>query len=413
MYNKIRGTDGCGYYYNGYINKGIGNERDWSEFITKNQLLPGHLDTEMFLGHVRKSSTTAHTYNNTHPFDIDDLIITHNGTIDNMDALLRKHDIRQHTTVDTQGLGLLINKIGFEKALREYVGYAALAMTRANEPESLYLFMGAAKRVKTDTLVYFERPVFTLEQPEGIYYSSMISSLKAISSDGTEPKYLIHNNVVEIRNGEFTGNNEYIFRDDSNLKPDPPEIDPTKVHKVSAIVKPPSVPRYRSSEGENPRRIPHSSILTDENLDDMIRQDVSAFEQYSLTGVYVKHGRYYCNKKLLEGEFKIDQDGMIHQTGAPTYYFVKGIMMKSAADYKKALEMRLPNSVNVAQMLSPFSNHPVFCLESEATNLSPKHKNKWYAGGSIVYYSRTFFPALSNKKYSIDAGKTIAIDSGK
>ena len=52
LYNRTRGTDSCGYYYNGNIVKFIDKESDFKDFIIKNKLKPGELPYETVMCHT-------------------------------------------------------------------------------------------------------------------------------------------------------------------------------------------------------------------------------------------------------------------------------------------------------------------------------------------------------------------------
>ncbi len=163
-----------------------------------------------------------------------------------------------HFSVDSKGLAILINKKGFS-ILDEYVGYAALVMTWEHNPGSLYLYRGSSRDKASDIDLMPERPMYILDQTEGMYYSSIPESLMAISDDGTKPLRLIHNTVVEVVNGEFTDYRFVVNRENNNIKPE----------KVVTIV--PVVPASKRT----PIIMPESSLaLTeDENDEDLIHYD--------------------------------------------------------------------------------------------------------------------------------------------
>lgn len=406
--NDDRGGDSCGYYYNGNIERGIDTygtdgvkEAKFIDFVSNNGLVRGELDmqNEVFLGHTRKGTVGSHTIDNAHPFEVGDYVQTHNGTISNIKDLTKKYEIDEDFNVDSKGLAALICKVGF-KVLEEYAGYAALAMTSRKHPERLYLYQGAAKQIKSDKVVYFERPLFFLEQPEGIYYSSLADSLAIISETDDKPQRLIHNTVVEIRNGEFTDYEFKIFRDDANLKPDVV----TKAKETIVRYFPPSSVK---------------SPLMDDNSYDMIKRDTVDINSLQKDIVYVQYGRYYVNNRLMEGRYEIDRSRRILKEGSNSaytsdiYYFIKGVMIRDKYEYERGLEIvnsgTDSDKYNVAAALSRFSKYPVFCLPTEGGNIEPKYKNKWYMSGNIINYNREFTFKFSGRSYNIKRGITAEI----
>ena len=176
--NMVRGVDSCGYYYNGYIDKGVNDTAQWVSLIANKNIVKGESPCDIFIGHTRKSTVGANIFDNAHPHEVDNNYIqSHNGTLSNHWNLCNKYGV-DHTkiTVDSIALAHLINKQGWS-ILNDYVGYAALAMTWRDKPGYLYLYHGASKDKTTDANMWIERPLFYIEQDEGIYYSSMPDSL--------------------------------------------------------------------------------------------------------------------------------------------------------------------------------------------------------------------------------------------
>ena len=395
LYNIQRGTDSCGYYYNGNLVKGIDDEANFSKFISQNKLTPGDLIGETFMGHTRKSTSGLNTAPNAHPHKIDNYIQTHNGVIKNIWSLCNKRGVdHSQITVDSIGLGHLIHKFGFE-ILNEYEGYAALAMTWMDDPTSLYLYHGASKETEKG-VVFEERPLFILETAEGIYYSSMEESLKFINESKKKPYCLPHNYVYRITNGKFTNFDYEVFREEKNVKI------PTYYGNVCNMN---SLPFYKKEEKEVKTTAPDKEI---ENTAKTILHETLPIEQ-KIQGVYFHRGRFYNIKNhLLHGEYFIDRDGDIidmdnvsFNTHTPEqYYFFRGVMMKS----KKALDSYLKESVtldsNFAFYISKYSKYPVANLENEGFNAMMRWK--WYNNTKI--YSGSFKTKFGDRTYTISGG---------
>jgi hypothetical protein len=428
MFNRDRGKDSCGYYYNGHIEKGVWvkYQEDYSDFKnllerSNGRLFTGDLDCEVFMGHTRKSTMGAHTIENAHPFVIEDNYVqTHNGKITNVFALKEKYGIKEYSTVDSKGLAMLIKKEGFQ-VLAEYEGFAALAMTFMHNPNSLYLFSGASRNKHDDESLYFERPLFYLEQPEGIYYSSMPESLLVIADKDVEidsdgnfiggPVRLPHNTVFEISEGKFTDWEYTVDRANANLKPivKKPEVVTPVIEKAN----------FQNAMPKDVLFLP-AATFENENLNDLIKNDNIPLEGYERDRVYVKFARYYCNHQLLDGEYRISNEGYLvkekiigYDKNSEVFYFIKGIMLRGKFDYEKALEVnegeKLENELNIAYFLSPFSKYPIFNLEDEAIEVPLVFKNKWYYCGKPDISDRKFTPKFSNKTYHIDQSKTVKI----
>lgn len=390
VYNTERGTDSCGYYYNGNVQKGVLLEKDFKDFIAENDLESGDLNCEVFIGHTRKSTWGTNIEENAHPFEVGDLVLSHNGTLNNIRDLAKEAGITEWFNVDSEGLAMVIEHQGFY-VLEKYVGFAALAMTWRYDSDALYLFQGASRNKKDDEFPFYERPIYTLAQPEGLYYSSMENSLLAISSDGTKPIRLVHNVVVQVVKGEFTDYKFTVEREYANVKEDKKE---EKKNKITY-------------------NLPSSSLM-ENNENDIIREDPLPLDLFSNGKIYVRHGRYYIGNQLLDGEYRIDRDGdLMSQASTRTgddYYFIRGIMMKNLVSYTKARdEQDLNIRFNIADLLSKYSRYPIFCLEEEGGNAQARYRNKWYKDGKIITYKDTFIPKFSKKAYRIKEGRTIDI----
>lgn len=389
IYNSDRGTDSCGYYWAGYMDRGVNTDSDIKDYLANNKFKKGKLPGEVFMGHTRKSTTGTNSFANAHPHQIDDYVQTHNGTIDNIKELTKTHKVGKDYVVDSKGLAAIINKDGLD-VLAEYIGGAALAFTWMNDPYALYIYHGASKEKKGGTL-WEERPLYVLDQPEGLYYSSIENSLNAISENDERARELDHNIVYRVVAGEFDSTYEWVVdRSEMNIKEEKAIV----VHKGG-------------DKGNN----------LDANLGDVIRLEEIPSQAYQRDRVYYYQGRYWSNHTLLEGSYQIDREGFIvenpHQLsrqGIEVYYFIKGAMMRDLKAYEHAiLQSPMDDELNVAMMLSTFSKYPLFCINTEAHNVTPAWRNKWYQNTRQLNHKHSFNPLFSAKYYHIEDGRTVEI----
>lgn len=210
-YNTFRGTDSCGIYMNHWVDWGVDKESDVRKWLANNELKYEDKTTNfVIMGHTRKSTRGANTAANAHPFLLDNdskknhkqLVLAHNGTINNIWSLANKRKIN-HTDIKVDSLALA--KIIFETenydVLKEYTGGAALLMQDPYEPNSMVIFKGASTNrsgVEED-----ERPLYYLKTGHGIYISSMDTSLYACAGPSADVKSFESNKVIKIKNNKL------------------------------------------------------------------------------------------------------------------------------------------------------------------------------------------------------------------
>ena len=100
--------------------------------------------------------------------------------------LAKKYGIDAHKD-DTDSM--VMTKILAKKefgVLNEYNGAAALLWVYLDEPTKLYYYKGESKSTETDKVETNERPLFKMRTREGIYFSSIASSLKNVALNGVE-----------------------------------------------------------------------------------------------------------------------------------------------------------------------------------------------------------------------------------
>ena len=98
--NDTRGGDSAGAFIDGECEYGIGDEKLFADFATKNKFLKDYkgVSVQHALGHCRKASVGAKTIREAQPVcvpneegDRTDLVMVHNGTLLNHDELKDKY----------------------------------------------------------------------------------------------------------------------------------------------------------------------------------------------------------------------------------------------------------------------------------------------------------------------------------
>lgn len=447
LYNRTRGVDSCGYYYNGNIVKGVDKEADFKDFIITNKFAPGVLDYMTVMCHARKSTYGSHSLGNAHPHLINNYVQTHNGTLKNTWDLCNKHGI-VHTNihVDSIGLAAIIEKDGFS-VLNEYTGHAALSMVFMDDPKSLYLFHGAS-REKEDGTLFEERPLFYLKTAEGLYYSSLEESLKVINTSKNVVTILPHNEVYRIVNGDIESSVFHVDRENVNI----PKVYTYTPGKIVNLNNRSESNTYNWKADElrkkawettdyekrkNGRGLSLGAPFTEtesEMLDKYGKRSRILKETLPPSGaendVYYRYGRHHTSRieyknnlldpieYLLHGIYIIDRKSNILDTEdkatdslSDTYYFVRGVMMKDQDGYNKtlaAISGGVPKE-GMAKVLSKYSRYPVTSYFDEADGMSNALSNLWYLEGEK--YDGKFDAKFTFRKYVIKGGYFSTIQS--
>ena len=126
---EIRGTHSTGYFAtdDDYVYHCKDAKRA-AEFVNEahfSDLL--HKDLHMFVGHNRWASVGEVVTKNAHPFVGKDFTLVHNGTMNEMDELIRKYRVvrQMEGTTDSEGLLRILDKgVEFEKILPQISGYS-------------------------------------------------------------------------------------------------------------------------------------------------------------------------------------------------------------------------------------------------------------------------------------------------
>lgn len=203
-YNVSRGKDSCGILINNDIYYGINQNKEFQNFIAKNQLDPKFNKNNTVIIHTRKSSVGFVNEDNAHPFgytDSDEDALSfagaHNGTISNWKDLLTEYNIDpSEFNVDSDALLFIIYSQQNYEVLSKYKGYASLLFSDINDPNSLYVFRGAAGGQE-------ERPLYYIRSKEGVYFSSIKESLSIIENHNADPLEVPANVVLKYKNGRL------------------------------------------------------------------------------------------------------------------------------------------------------------------------------------------------------------------
>lgn len=439
LYNQSRGVHGCGLYINGEIYKGIEDlatkkdTKHFDKFIADPDFVwPAfnvNVGNIMFL-HTRQATHGSHTPENTHPFKIhsadpvNDLVGVHNGTIDNMWDLCRKHDfdyLELKMRVDSHALYGLIDKVGLD-ILKEYQGAAALIWNKPSDMNTMYVYHGMTRKEKNDPKIYEERPMHFMQTEEGVYFSSMPSSLLAIRESAEQKVMTLEYNVVfQVTDGRFTANTVKIDREDANLKPEVVRQYPVmqqghvpvngfgnrNFKNLRTIVEH-NKGRKGGGTGKNSLKIPIENLVWRET------KPAKALNARDQEVIYFWKGRYHRSggDKLASGLIWVGSRGAIIEEGQPTavaYWFYHGVMLKNETAYEAlVLEGNQKDSwvnstdSNYAYDVSRYAKFPVTYLESEGLETEEYFRYSWYLDEKRV--TCKLRPEFSGRFYDIDDG---------
>lgn len=196
MNSVERGKDATGYYT---PDTGVLKDSESADnFLKKNQLP----SSRTFIGHVRKSSSGYKIKSNAHPFEFDNIVGVHNGTLVNHNDLIEEAGLnKKDFDVDSQMLYKLLDldyKAGGEKpfkTLSKFDGAAALIFSLKDNPNKIYVYKN------------YDRPLYRGKIGTSMYISSIDDSLKII---GCEQITLFTSLVLyEIDKGVIVNETQY------------------------------------------------------------------------------------------------------------------------------------------------------------------------------------------------------------
>lgn len=409
LYNQSRGKDATGFYLNGKVDKSILEVDEYFEAKILNET-----DEEsIMMMHARAGSYGyGKTVKQAQPFEIDDnMVITHNGTLKNTTALGLRYNIEElDFESDTEMLGNIIYNHGFD-VLNHYKGAAALAFTNKKENDVLYLYHGSSKDLASGPLVS-ERPLFILETEEGIYYSSLENSLKAIRETIDEIPYsLKHNTVFKIKNGEWEDDIVDIERSEMN------------VTYIAPVIKNTSRSRMTPTSSKNV----FDDLPANDRLVMLETLPLKVLQSKGEEFLYHHQGRYWVNpRKVAQGEYLIKKGGTFGkelEVGTIKRFFWEGVMLNTEGAFKELTRLntddaddnwvRHPERYNFAQRISGFAPWPVTNIGAEGFHLDPHFRNSWYQASNRCK-TINFTPDYSNgRNYKIVNGYLTAISASQ
>lgn len=439
LYNIERGKDSCGVYIDGNIKKSI---LEFDDFIRDNYL-GNTFKGSVLLGHNRAGSAGyKKTIEEAHPFLINDnLVFTHNGTIKNTAELCKKYSVvEKDFNVDSKLLGTLLYTEGNE-VLENYKGFAALAYTKLDEKNTLYLYHGSSKNYKAGITVE-ERPLYFLETKDALYYSSLENSLKAIkSSEEDRVLNLNYNRIFKIVNGEF------LLDETIEIKREEANIDNYTytghnynrynhyTHDYTGMGVSNYLPQFRAvrptSSGVRNNMLP--SVVQDKKKAyresyplRVIESSTTDFKYYGSDFIFYRCGRYWfppsqknSDPQLVEGSHLVKKGGLITQDSwdkaAELLYFFRGVLLKDMEAYKvlKGLSeipkmhenwVNTPKKHNFGSEISKFSVYPVTTLPEELNEeISEYFRYSWYKEDTKKN-NHSFTPKYSGRSYIIKDG---------
>jgi hypothetical protein len=433
--NQSRGVHGSGMYINGQLIKG-GNDKEEPEDTTLiMDLLAKHKDLKYEGGpiimHTRQATIGSHVRKNNHPHHIESksgddnksLILVHNGSIKNMYALEKQTGVKfADWDVDSQGLGMMIDSIGLD-VLELYEGYAALLWTVKGEPNTLYVYHGKYCQYATDEEkdAYEERPMYFLQTAEGMYFSSLQSSLETISEGDEKVSCLSYNTVFQVIDGRFT---DFRYDIDRLYGPNTSATKPTygNVYNGYNSGRNWKNPEFDWSADYTDSYSNKNLITTGKNNVSSLKEEVISIDDEDLpiqakkTGrIYYHKGRFFTeNGTLLYGKVNLDNKGIVYPSTSnqPESFFYKGIMLRGAICYQDILmEIKKENSVikmaegdysiNFAFIMSKYSMYPVTNYDLEASKMNPFIQDGWYHNGARCK-AINFSPKFNSRSYMIN-----------
>jgi len=190
MYNQERGKDASGFWT---PQGGTVKSTDTaSKFLTKD--FSKAVPDCALIGHVRSGTAYKTMVSAAHPFEGDNCVLAHNGTLDNTFALAKKYDTTNPGT-DTELLHKIMDSNFSTKILSQIDGTASLLVADKN----IKLKKGQENSFLLAFRLNNQRPLFYGMSPEGMYISSLEESLYAIEC--TDIKEFSTNTLYTIFEG--------------------------------------------------------------------------------------------------------------------------------------------------------------------------------------------------------------------
>lgn len=365
IYGNRRGKDGFGvvigkqaFKYCGY-DKGVDNSN--SENVVYGKLFNTTKYRHTIIAHNRARSVGHVNINNTHPFEYNSkgntVFFAHNGTIQNIEDLAKKYDIKIQTgEVDSKILGNIIYEHGFD-VLKEYVGYAAFSFLDYEE-DALYLWKGLSQCDSATPTV--ERPLsfWQNKTKTQLYYSSEAMTLAtALNVPVEDIQEFEPNYLYKIKDGKIISKT---FYDRSHLeyKPKPKSAfgggawgDDWGYSSYKSNASKSTIPSAKYDPTVDNEKKPLGvesvkKIKNDLSIDLEYTKQLSP-QQHSNGKIYFWKGRYYHNGHIVNGVwqynhalckvtqlFRQEWDS-IGFDNSNVYFFKDGYMIKDKEHFLK------------------------------------------------------------------------------
>jgi len=303
--NVSRGKNSCGIFMNNKVGYGIGLESEFQDFIS-NRPLPewDTYENNTAIIHTRQSSVGAITLENAHPFvflnDPEDTQIAfagaHNGTIKNWKELLEEQNIEPALfNVDSEAVLFSIFSSKNFKILSKYKGAASMLFTFTEEPNTLYAFRGAAGNKE-------ERPLFYTKHEEGVYFSSIESSLSLIGNFKYPVLEMPPNEVIKFKEGKIE--KTYKISREESLHPSFIVPTTTSTQNQNAVQTRLPIAQTNSFNPFEVQQNQKPATPLPTKKDKFVEVCKSMGKINISKQIYFENFRYYRNGHLLNGEIK-------------------------------------------------------------------------------------------------------------